>query len=548
MRERPGLTHCRVSDGSRWQICISFKSVPHGPLIPFGNANHLSAPLPRTEPLANDSQFGQHDRPVQWLRSGCRGAVPLDGVLASWMVDVLCQPSIHQWVEQFESPLNVLCEAPLEANVRALAAVAGDRNLDLQIHFARKANKCLRWIDVAKRLGIAIDVASGIELQQTLERGIEPAKIICTAAVKPVALLQQCVDHGVTIVIDNTDELLAIQSVASRSAHAAKIAIRMSGFQHRGQKLSSRFGIDVDDFASVVGSGFGLLADPSLAVVGLHFHLDGSSIAQRVTAIEQVLPWVDELNRRGQQIKFIDMGGGIPVRYLQSQDQWTVFHQEHERSLLGLREAITLDRHGLGRIAGGGNVFGKLNSYPMYQAPVSADWFSQLLDHQLDPIIAAESSVADAIRRRGLQLRCEPGRSLLDGCGMTVARVEFCKKHPSGYALIGLSMNRTQCRTTDDEFLVDPILLTCAGVRSTSRLQSVDGFFVGAYCTESEYLSLRRFHFPHGVARGDLIVFPNTAGYQMHFMESRSHQFPLAKNVFLQQPALDQASLDPIDR
>ncbi len=474
--------------------------------------------------------------------------MPLEGVLAPWMVDVLSQPSIHPWVDQFESPLNIMCEAPLEANVRALTAVADDCDLDLQLHFARKANKCLRWIDAAKRLGIAIDVASDIELQQTLERDVDPAKIICTAAVKPTALLYRCVANGVTIVVDNADELTTIQSVARGLARTAKIALRISGFQHRGQKLSSRFGVDIDEFTSGVASFSGLLADPWVAIIGLHFHLDGSSIDQRVSAIQQILPLVDALHQHGRPLEFIDIGGGIPVRYLQREDQWTHFQDEHERSLLGHRDAITFDRHGLGRIAGDGKVFGKLNSYPMYQDIVSADWFSQLLNHKIAQSDASDCSVASAIRSRGLQLRCEPGRSLLDGCGMTIARVEFCKKHAGGYALIGLSMNRTQCRTTDDEFLIDPILISCAGDHGVSQLQAIEGFLVGAYCTEFEFLSLRRFHFPRGVKRGDLIVFLNTAGYQMHFMESRSHQFPLAKNVFVDEHDPQHVHLDPIDR
>ncbi|WP_442506490.1 hypothetical protein SH528x_005338 [Novipirellula sp. SH528] len=231
----------------------------------------MSAPLSFIPPLANDSQLGQHDRAVQRLRGGCCGVVPLEGVLAPWMVDVLSQPSIHPWVDRFESPLNVLCEAPLEANVRALAAIADDRDLALQIHFARKANKCLRWIDAAKRLGIAIDVASDIELQQTLLQDIDPAKIICTAAVKPTPLLHRCVANGVTIVVDNADELTAIQSVANGLARPARIALRISGFQHRGQKLPSRFGVDIDEFTNGASSFSGLLAAPWLTMVGLHF-------------------------------------------------------------------------------------------------------------------------------------------------------------------------------------------------------------------------------------------------------------------------------------
>jgi diaminopimelate decarboxylase len=50
--------------------------------------------------------------------------------------------------------------------------------------------------------------------------------------------------------------------------------------------------------------------------------------------------------------------------------------------------------------------------------------------------------------------------------------------------------------------------------------------------------------FPSGVAVGELIVFPNTAGYLMHILESSSHQMPLARNVVV---ADSLTALDDID-
>ena len=49
--------------------------------------------------------------------------------------------------------------------------------------------------------------------------------------------------------------------------------------------------------------------------------------------------------------------------------------------------------------------------------------------------------------------------------------------------------------------------------------------------------------FPRGVAAGDIIAIPNTAGYFMHILESASHQIPLAKNV-----VWPGGELDAIDR
>jgi diaminopimelate decarboxylase len=88
-------------------------------------------------------------------------------------------------------------------------------------------------------------------------------------------------------------------------------------------------------------------------------------------------------------------------------------------------------------------------------------------------------------------------------------------------------MNRTQCRSTADDFLVDPLLVG----RVSRESLPIDGYLVGAYCIEREILTWRRLRFPHGVEAGDVVVFPNTAGYLMHSLESASHQIPLAHNL-----------------
>ena len=157
-------------------------------------------------------------------------------------------------------------------------------------------------------------------------------------------------------------------------------------------------------------------------------------------------------------------------------------------------------------------------------------------------------TVAGAILSRGLELRCEPGRSLLDGCGMTVARVEFRKQRGDGTWLIGLGMNRTQCRSSSDDFLVDPLLIRAEprlpGAGSSGSTGPIRAYLVGAYCMERELLTWRKLEFPAGVSVGDFVAFPNTAGYLMHILESSSHQIPLARNLIVDG---ERAELDPID-
>ncbi|WP_417383434.1 Y4yA family PLP-dependent enzyme [Gimesia sp.] len=493
---------------------------------------------------ALSSRFENEENPER-LREYCRGVAPLPARLETWMQSLCSGPVLAEMVQEYGSPLNLLCTEPFQRNINLLRETAGAFQLDFEVYFARKANKCLAFVEAANQLGCGIDTASTNEVRQSLALGVPAEKIICTAAVKSEELLRLCIKTGITISIDNVDELLLTQRLAREAKRQTKIALRISGFTFEDRKLNSRFGFDIMEIPSLVQRFWsqGLAEAGTLCISGLHFHLDGYSRQQRIAAIRQLLPCIDILRSKQHPVTFLDMGGGIPMNYLESKSDWELFWREHRLALLGNRPPLTWENHGLGLIADEGRLLGKPKCYPYYQSPVQQEWLKQLLQAESE-----ETTIAESLCRRKLQLRCEPGRSVLDGCGMTVARVEFRKQHSNGHWFIGLSMNRTQCRTSSDDFLVDPLLIP-AGKADLAQEPTVaiEGYLVGAYCTESEFLSLRRLQFPQGVSLGDLIVFPNTAGYFMHFLESRSHQFPLAQNVFFD-PTEEQFNLDLIDK
>ncbi|APZ96539.1 Lysine/ornithine decarboxylase [Fuerstiella marisgermanici] len=483
------------------------------------------------------------------LHSNCCGTAPLTARLEPWMIEAVSSSAnqrLQSAVREFGSPINLLNSEPMLRNIDELNAVADARQVPFRVFFARKANKCLTFVDAAAEAGAGIDVASEEELRQVVERGVAGDSIICTAAIKTQSLLAACIQHNVTIAIDNDDELATVaQLVEACSIPAVSLAIRVSGFRHDGQKLFSRFGFDFDDVLPLINSRWPAALDDVARVTGLHFHLDGYCANQRISAIQQSLRLVPKLRQLGHEVQFLDIGGGIPMSYLDDEQQWLAFWEQLEHSLREPQtEPITFRRHGLGLQSIDGQLRGKPNVYPFYQSPTRADWFAKILDAPCDD----QFSIAAAIRQQHLELRCEPGRSILDGCGMTVARVEFCKQHHSGDWFIGLAMNRTQCRTSSDDFLVDPIVLRNSEPSTEDPETSIEGYLVGAYCTESELLSLRKLKFPNGIGVGDLVVFPNTAGYLMHFLESRSHQFPLAMNLVALSGEVPRFYVDAIDR
>jgi diaminopimelate decarboxylase len=433
------------------------------------------------------------------LRAGCRGVMPLTARLEPWQVD-LCERAgeLRALVAEHGSPINLIDVSPMERNAHELAEAASAAGLRLRIFFARKANKALAFVDEAKRLGLGVDVASERELSQVLDRGVDPADVIVTAAVKPEPLVELCVRSGAIVAIDNFDELELLLTVASRAGGSVAVALRLAP-DLGGSRVPTRFGLQPEELLAAAQR----LTDGGHEVAGLHFHLDGYDVGDRATAVGQALELIDRLHELGANPGFLDIGGGIPMSYLDSREEWDAFWDAHR----GDRRGLTFDGHELGPV------------YPYHQQPVRGEWVAELL-----------SGVGAAIASRDLELRCEPGRSLVDGCGLTVARVMFVKRRGDGETLIGLGMNRTQVRSTSDDFLVDPLLLPGPGDRNA---QPVDGFLVGAYCIERELLSWRRLEFPGGVAVGDLVVFPNTAGYLTHILESASHQIPLARNLIV---------------
>lgn len=484
------------------------------------------------------------------VRAGCGGVVALPARLEPWQHELCADPDeLLGWLDSYGSPLNVLDPSPLGRNAGELLQAAARARVDLGIYFARKANKALAFVDEAWRLGFGVDLASERELAQVLARDIPGSALVMTAAVKPAALLEQCVASATTIVIDNTDELALLARITSATPTPACVAIRLAP-QLPNDRVQTRFGMGLDEALATVDAFWAPDTPPQMTIAGVHFHLDGYDSGDRVTAIEQAIELIDELRRRRHAPAFIDIGGGIPISYLESATHYERFWTEHRRGLLGLRAPLTFEGHGLGLLAHRDEITGRPAVYPFHQQPTRGAWLDDVLAGRVHHG-ADERCVADALRERGLQLRCEPGRALLDGCGLTLARVAHRKQRRDGTWMISVQMNRTQCRSTSDDFLVDPLLLRPHHPRSDTRYHAaptgpIEGYLVGAYCIERDLLTWRRMRFPHGVAVDDIVAFPNTAGYLMHILESSSHQIPLAANLIIQTDA--PPTRDAIDR
>lgn len=456
----------------------------------------------------------------------------LTPITSPWMHNLMASSQIvEELFEIYGSPLNLHHIPSFLKNITAYQKVFSQFGIDGQIYFARKANKSQSLVKAALEFGIGVDTASYKELEQAIALGGTVENIILTAAIKNKALMRLAIQNDIPIIMDNLDELQLANQLAQEMGGFCNIGIRLSGFSVGDRKLYSRFGFDIEKDLTNLKVWFSDKATfPNLKLKGFHFHLDGYSIEERGEASIQTMKVIQEFRQQGNTIEFMDIGGGILMNYLESKKEWDIFQMNLKNSIMGKAEYITFNNTGLGFELSGNSaeVIGKLKTYPYFNELNGANFLSKVLSYKSK----YGPSVAEQLNQANIQFRIEPGRSLLNQVGMTIAEVAHRKLDAKGNWLVGLEMNMSQLRSSSADYLVDPYVIYKAELDTK---QPSELYFTGAYCLEQDVLLKRKLAFPSLPARGDYVVFVNTAGYMMHFYETEAHLFELSQNLFIKE-------------
>lgn len=229
-------------------------------------------------------------------------------------------------VQQFGSPLYILDEASLRKACRQYRdAFAQYYPAESLVLYASKAWNCLAICAIAASEGLGIDVVSAGELYTARQAGVTGDRLYLHGNNKSLEELQLAIDANCTIVVDNWYELETLAKIAPADA-PVRIMLRLTpGIEchtHeyiRTGHLDSKFGFDPDQLSTV----FEFVSQQStLAFVGLHAHI-GSQIFELQP--HEDLPgvmaqWVQLANRYGLSVSELDVGGGLGIRYTESDD------------------------------------------------------------------------------------------------------------------------------------------------------------------------------------------------------------------------------------
>ena len=148
----------------------------------------------------------------------------------------------------------------------------------------------------------------------------------------------------------------------------------------------------------------------------------------------------------------------------------------------------------------------------------------------MESLITVGQIISRARRRLGGMVdRCLKARALLDRSGFTAFPVQGFKKMED-YGIItvaGLSASVSE-QWKNSEYLPQPILWP-----PTDTHDPIDACVGGASCMEYDMLTWRKIPFPRTPRYGDLLIYPNTTGYQMDKNETKFHQLPLPTRIII---------------
>ncbi|MCF0263443.1 MULTISPECIES: diaminopimelate decarboxylase [Acinetobacter] len=230
------------------------------------------------------------------------------------------QCSLDQLAQQYGTPLYVYSKATFEKHYLDMDQAFSF--IDHQICFAVKSNSNLAVLNVLAKLGSGFDIVTGGELARVLAAGGDATKIVFSGLGKQEADIQKALEVGIACFnVESHAELDRIQKVAAGLGKKAPISLRVNPdvdaktHPYISTGLKeNKFGIPSDSVFETYQYAASL---PNLDVIGIDCHI-GSQLTETqpfVDALDRVIMMIAKLKELGIQLKHIDIGGGLGVTY-----------------------------------------------------------------------------------------------------------------------------------------------------------------------------------------------------------------------------------------
>lgn len=232
--------------------------------------------------------------------------------------------------EKYGTPLYLMDEGRIRHNCRmyleAFRQSFGGDSLPL---YASKAASFKQIYRIMAEEGMGVDTVSAGEIHTALSAGFPPEKLYFHGNAKTGGDIRYAVQAGVGyFVVDNAEELLALNDEAGRQGKKQKILLRITpGIDPHTYDavntgmVDSKFGVAVEtgqakEFVALA------LRQEALQVCGLHCHVGSQVFDEDVfeRTVDIMLRFMAEIrDNLGFILRELNLGGGYGTRYLDSE-------------------------------------------------------------------------------------------------------------------------------------------------------------------------------------------------------------------------------------
>lgn len=343
------------------------------------------------------------------------------------------QVSIETIAKQYGTPCYVYSKQAIldvyQAYTNSFAS------LDHQICYAVKANSNLAVLSVLAQAGAGFDIVSRGELMRVVAAGAAASRVVFSGVGKTYGDIEYALTQGIGCFnVESISELTLINEVAQTLDKPAPISLRVNPnvdakthpYISTGLK-DNKFGITHEDALAVYQQAAAL---SHIDIVGIDCHI-GSQLTEVepfVAALDKVIELIHSLREHGIELRHIDLGGGLGVRYID-------------------------------------------------ESPVSIEEFASALLPKLSAL--------------GLTVFFEPGRSIVANAGVLLTQVDVLKPTAhKNFAIVDAAMNDLiRPALYQAEMAVIPNVLPNAGL-DTNGTKVWD--IVGAICETGDFLAKNR--------------------------------------------------------
>jgi len=219
--------------------------------------------------------------------------------------------SLTDLAEQYGTPLYVYDGEKILSQVKAIKTAFS--KVKLKIKYATKALSNINILKLMKQAGTGVDAVSIEEVHLCLHAGFEPQEILYTPNCVAFSEIQEAVELGVIINIDNIPML---EHFGTTYGGSIPICIRLNPHILAGGNakisvghIDSKFGISILQLKQVLK----VVDTHGLQVTGLHVHT-GSDILEADVFLKGA-EILFEAAKEFRDLTFLDFGGGFKVGY-----------------------------------------------------------------------------------------------------------------------------------------------------------------------------------------------------------------------------------------